>query len=123
MNLKQSIQHSPEEFVAICKSFDIQSLYAFGSSVRDDFDEESSDIDLLIEMNTQDPITKGEQIMAIWDRFESFFKRKVDKIRNQKLEIRNQKLEIRNHFQIIKLTNLSSSNLSSSILPPFHPFL
>ncbi len=78
MNLKQSIQHSPEEFVAICKSFDIQSLYAFGSSVRDDFDEESSDIDLLIEMSTQDPITKGEQIMAIWDRFESFFKRKVD---------------------------------------------
>ena len=78
MNLKQSIQQSPEEFIAICKSFNVQSLHAFGSSVRDDFDEESSDIDLLIEMNIQDPIIKGEQIMAVWDRFESFFKRKVD---------------------------------------------
>jgi len=78
MNLKQSIQHSSEEFVSICKSFNVQSLYAFGSSVRDDFDEENSDIDLLIEIGTLDPVTKGEQIMAVWDRFESFFKRKVD---------------------------------------------
>jgi predicted nucleotidyltransferase len=92
MNLEQSIQQSPEEFIAICKSFNVQSLYAFGSSVRDDFDEESSDIDLLVEISTQDPVRRGEQIMAIWDRFESFFKKKV--VKNQKSEIRNQKSEI-----------------------------
>lgn len=86
MNLKESIQHNPEEFIGICKSFDIKSLYAFGSSLRDDFDEETSDVELLIEISAEDPISRGEQIMELWDRFEAFFKRKVDLLTSASLK-------------------------------------
>ncbi len=53
-------------------------LYAFGSSVTDRFNEETSDIDLLIEIDDDDPIERGEKLMSIWDEFEAFFNRKVD---------------------------------------------
>ena len=53
-------------------------MYAFGYSTRDDFDENLSDIDLLIAIDTTDPLEKGEYLLQIWDRFEHFFQRKVD---------------------------------------------
>ena len=62
----------------MCKNHEVKTLYAFGSSVNNNFNEESSDIDLLIELNTEDPVKRGENLMALWDKFESFFMRKVD---------------------------------------------
>ena len=56
----------------------MKSLYAFGSSVSNNFKEESSDIDLLIELSTEDPIQRGENLISLWDKLESFFQRKVD---------------------------------------------
>ncbi len=66
------------EFLSLCKTHNVKNLYAFGSSVTDHFDEESSDIDLLIEIDNDDPIERGENLMSIWDHFEHFFQRKVD---------------------------------------------
>ena len=53
-------------------------MYAFGSSTRDDFNENLSDIDLLIAIDTSDPLERGENLLQIWDRFEHFFQRKVE---------------------------------------------
>jgi len=53
-------------------------MYAFGSSITDKFNEEFSDIDLLIEIDNNDPIERGENLMSIWDKFEQFFQSKVD---------------------------------------------
>ena len=78
MNLRDSIKSKPEEFIMLCKNHDIKNLYAFGSSTTNAFKEESSDIDLLIELNTNDPIKKGETLLKLWDKFEAFFQRKVD---------------------------------------------
>ena len=78
MNLKESIQTKPEVFMTLCKSYDVKSLYAFGSSITDRFQEDTSDIDLLIELNTDDPLKRGEAILNLWDKFETFFQRKVD---------------------------------------------
>jgi predicted nucleotidyltransferase len=78
MNLKESIQTKPEEFITLCKSHDVKSLYAFGSSITGRFHEDTSDIDLLIELNTEDPIKRGEALLNLWDKFETFFQRKVD---------------------------------------------
>ena len=55
-----------------------EDLYAFGSSITNGFKEDSSDIDLLIELNTIDPIKKGETLLKLWDKLEAFFQRKVD---------------------------------------------
>jgi predicted nucleotidyltransferase len=82
MNLKDSIKINPNEFIALCKSHDVEVLYAFGSSTNDKFKEESSDIDLLVELKTKDPIKRGENLLDLWDKFESFFQRKVDLLTN-----------------------------------------
>lgn len=78
MNLKESIQVRPDEFIAMCKTHDVKSLYAFGSAINERFKEDSSDIDLLIELNTQDPIKRGKNLIDLWDKLEAFFQRKVD---------------------------------------------
>ena len=78
MNLKESIKRRPQEFLRLCKSYEVKSLYAFGSSINDSFKEETSDIDLLIELSTEDPAQRGENLMNLWDQLELFFQRKVD---------------------------------------------
>jgi uncharacterized protein len=78
MNLKDTIQVRPDEFISLCKSYDVKSVYAFGSSVTDNFKEDTSDIDLLVELNTEDPITRGQNLLDLWDKLEAYFQRKVD---------------------------------------------
>lgn len=78
MNLREAIRLKPQEFVRLCKSYDVKTLYAFGSSITDKFKEESSDIDLLIELSTEDPAQRGENLLNLWDQLELFFQRKVD---------------------------------------------
>ena len=56
----------------------MKRLYAFGSSTTNLFDENSSDIDLLIEIDENEPLERSEKLLAIWDKLEKFFHRKVD---------------------------------------------
>jgi uncharacterized protein len=78
MNLQQAISKKTADFILLCKSHDVKSLYAFGSSVNGNFDDNLSDIDLLVELNTNDPIERGENLIDLWDKLELFFQRKVD---------------------------------------------
>lgn len=86
MNLKDSIQGKPNEFITLCKNHDVKELYVFGSSVSGKFKEDSSDIDLLIELSTQDPVERGENLLNIWDKLEAFFNRKVDLLTNSSIK-------------------------------------
>jgi len=78
MNLRDSISQNSNEFLLICKSHDVKTLYAFGSSINTKFMDETSDIDFLIDIDTKDPIKRGENLIDLWDKFEKFFQRKVD---------------------------------------------
>jgi predicted nucleotidyltransferase len=78
MNLKETIHQSPKEFLSLCKNYDVMNLYAFGSSITENFNEASSDIDLLVELNTEDPLKRGQNLIDLWDKLEAYFKRKVD---------------------------------------------
>ncbi len=78
MYIKNIIKQNLSEFNRLCNSHNVKSLYAFGSSTNDAFDEQKSDIDLLIEINNKNPIERGESLMNIWDKFEMFFNKKVD---------------------------------------------
>jgi predicted nucleotidyltransferase len=78
MNLKEAIHQSPKEFMSLCKNYDVKNLYAFGSSITKNFNEASSDIDLLVELNTEDPLKRGQNLIDLWDKLEAYFKRKVD---------------------------------------------
>ena len=78
MNLKDSINNKMNDFLALCKMYNVKNLYAFGSSITNSFDEKTSDIDLLIEIDLDDPLERGDSLLQIWGKFEVFFKRKVD---------------------------------------------
>jgi predicted nucleotidyltransferase len=78
MIIKDEISKQKKEFTILCKNHKVKYLYAFGSSVTERFDVNKSDIDLLVEIDSKDPIDSGEKLLSLWDLFEVFFKRKVD---------------------------------------------
>jgi uncharacterized protein len=78
MIIKEQISKKQNDFALLCKSHNVKYLYAFGSSVTENFNPGKSDIDLLVEIDLQDPVERGEKLLSLWDLFESFFKRKVD---------------------------------------------
>lgn len=85
MILKQHIQRREKEFLALCQKHKVKTLYAFGSSITDRFNEQTSDIDLLVEIDESDPIKRGEKLMSLWDKLENYFDRKVDLLTNSSL--------------------------------------
>lgn len=78
MIVKDEISKKQNDFKNLCQNHKVKFLYAFGSSVTNRFDNEKSDIDLLVEIDDPDPIERGEMLISLWDMFEIFFKRKVD---------------------------------------------
>lgn len=78
MMIKDEILKRLIDFKTICQNHKVKYLYAFGSSVTDNFDYTKSDIDLLVEIDTPDPIERGEKLISLWDNFEDLFHRKVD---------------------------------------------
>jgi len=82
MVINELINTNKEAFYNLCEEHQVKYLFAFGSSVTDNFDYDKSDIDLLVEIDEPDPLERGEKIISLWDKLETFFKRKVDLLSN-----------------------------------------
>lgn len=78
MYLQTVIAQKQPEFLSLCRQHKVRSLYAFGSSLTDQFDPKKSDIDLVVDIDTADPVEKGQLLLSFWDSLEAFFERKVD---------------------------------------------
>lgn len=78
MGITDIIKTRLNDFKDLCNDHEVKSLYAFGSSVTDKFDPETSDIDLLVEIDNPDPIERGDTLLKLWDKFEVFFKKRID---------------------------------------------
>ncbi len=78
MKLPDIIHKNIANFISTCVLHDVKHVYAFGSSITSAFDEATSDIDLLVEIEENDPLQKGEKLLSLWDTFEILFQRKVD---------------------------------------------
>ena len=78
MIITDEILKNKKDFTILCKTHKVKYLYAFGSSVTERFDSNRSDIDLLVEIDSKDPIDRGEKLISLWDLFEIYFRRKVD---------------------------------------------
>jgi len=60
------------------KNLAVNKLYFFGSALSPKFDENTSDIDVLVEVADLSPEERGENLIALWDSLELLFNRKVD---------------------------------------------
>lgn len=78
MIINDEIKKKIPDFEALCRSHKVKYIYAFGSAVSDKFNTISSDIDLLVEIDDPDPLERGENLLTLWDTFETLFQRKVD---------------------------------------------
>ncbi len=78
MDLMAIIRNRYADFVAICRAHRVDKIYAFGSSITPRFDPEKSDIDLVVSVDINDPVDRGEALLSLWDKLENLFQRKVD---------------------------------------------
>ncbi len=69
----------------LCQRWKIQELAVFGSVLRDDFNPDQSDIDLLV-LFTEDAHWTLFDLVDMQDDFERFFHRKVDLISRRGIE-------------------------------------
>ena len=61
----------------LCKANRVKSLFAFGSVTRDDFNK-SSDIDLLVDFDENDPFKYTDLYFNLKQKLEEILKRQVD---------------------------------------------
>jgi len=90
-----------ENLIALCIKHNVKLLFAFGSVIRDDFDENNSDIDLIVDINIENPIEKGEHLMQFWSELEQLFHKKVDLLSSNSIKNPILKQEIENSKKLI----------------------
>ena len=66
-----------EEVKKLCLSNKVKSLFAFGSVLRSDFNE-NSDIDLVVDFEETDPILYTDLYFSLKNKLEELFKRHID---------------------------------------------
>lgn len=83
MNYPFVIQNNFDKILALCSRCQVERLYLFGSAVRGDFKEETSDIDVIVEIINDDPLEKGQLLLDFWNNLEKIVGRKVDLLTDQ----------------------------------------
>ncbi len=78
MNLLSLLQEKRTDFIELCQAHQVEVMYAFGSSITDRFNPQTSDIDLVVRVDVADPADRGETLLSLWDQLELLFERKVD---------------------------------------------
>lgn len=84
MNLPKEIESKFESVINLCIDHKVKRLFIFGSLAKGNFTSES-DIDLIVEIEEEDPIKRGELLIALWNKLESLFNRKVDLLTSKKI--------------------------------------
>jgi predicted nucleotidyltransferase len=85
MNLTTLIEERYADFVDLCRVHKVDKIYAFGSSITNHFDPETSDIDVVVKLDIADPAERGEALLSLWDNLELFFSRKVDLLTDESI--------------------------------------
>jgi len=73
----KEIKDNIDQINALCNAHSVASLLAFGSIVSDTLKAES-DIDLIVDINSSDPIAYSDNYFALKFQLEDILKRPVD---------------------------------------------
>ena len=69
----------------LCEKHKVKHLFAFGSVLTNKFSD-ASDVDLLVDINSQDPITYAENYFELKFDLENLLKRKIDLLEERALK-------------------------------------
>jgi predicted nucleotidyltransferase len=78
MKLPNEIENKIDKLVVLCNKYKVNRIFVFGSIVKGNFNPQTSDIDLIVELEDLPPSEKGEILMKLWSELEDLFARKVD---------------------------------------------
>jgi len=73
------------EIQKLCKVHKVKTLHAFGSVTRDDFSEDS-DIDLVVDIDENDPFRYTDLYFSLKEKIEKLLGRKVDLLESRALK-------------------------------------
>lgn len=82
-----------EQIKALCERNKVRSLSAFGSVISDQF-RPDSDIDLVVEIDENDPISYADRYFDLKFRLEEILKRQVDLLEQKAIRNRFLRNEI-----------------------------
>ena len=72
------IEQNKSSLIELCRKYHVASLEVFGSSVTDDFDEKTSDIDFLVEFDSSVRQNRFDNFFSLLEELQRLFKRPVD---------------------------------------------
>jgi uncharacterized protein len=74
-----SILENRRDVIAeICARYGVRRLDVFGSALREDFEPETSDVDLLVEFGPMDPYSRVDAYFGMLNDLRSLLQAKVD---------------------------------------------
>ena len=77
----------------LCEQHRVERLYAFGSVLTDRFSEKS-DVDLVVEIGDNNPISYSEQYFGLKFKLEDLFRRPIDLLEQKAIKNKYLKAEI-----------------------------
>lgn len=76
--MNKIIQNKKAELAKLCKKFQVKKLEAFGSVLRDDFDNNFSDIDFMVEFTSKGIENYADNYFGLLDALEQLFNHSID---------------------------------------------
>src|SRR6266852_6062823 len=67
-----------EQLAALCRKYRVRRLDVFGSAARDDFDDQSSDVDLLVEFEDIPFADRGDAYLGLLTETEALLGHPID---------------------------------------------
>ncbi|WP_316785331.1 nucleotidyltransferase family protein [Pedobacter frigiditerrae] len=86
-------QLKTKEIQRLCEKNNVKSLFAFGSIVRDDFNDDS-DIDLVVDFNESDPFSYTDLYFNLKRKLEDLLNRQIDLLEERAIRNRFFKQEL-----------------------------
>jgi len=83
--IEDLINKDRQAFTELLARNHVSKLYAFGSSVHGPFTA-TSDVDVLVDVQVEDDLERGEALLDLWDGLENLFARKVDMLTDNSLK-------------------------------------
>jgi uncharacterized protein len=79
------IQNNLDRLTSLCEKHNVRALYLFGSATRNDFDAETSDLDFLVEFQSDVRVT-FRMLDEVERELSELFERKVDLLTRSSIE-------------------------------------
>lgn len=87
------IRQHIDQIIKLCEKNNVKTLFAFGSVTTDKF-KQDSDIDLLVDIDENDPIVYSDKYFNLKFQLEDLLKRQIDLIEERAIRNKFLKSEI-----------------------------